>query len=152
MPRIFDNIAQKLQSALIQTLDNAQHADFCVGYFNLRGWRLLQPHIDGWQGGDKRQVRLLIGMHRTPQEDIRTLFSLSGKDEGLIDNQRVLRLRRQIVEDFRQQLMLGAPTNADEQGLRGLCPPTAREKGRRQALSALPPARQAVPAASTTHL
>ena len=122
MPRIFDNISERLQSALVHTLDTAQRADFCVGYFNLRGWRLLQPHIDGWRGDAEHQVRLLIGMNRTPQEDIRMLFSLTGKDEAdvLIDNQRLVRLKRQIVEDFRQQLMLGAPTNADEQGLRDL--------------------------------
>jgi superfamily II DNA or RNA helicase len=120
VPRIFDNISEQLQTALIQTLDMAQRADFCVGYFNLRGWQLLQPHVDSWQGDEAHRVRLLIGMHRTPQEDLRTLFSLSGKDESLIDNQRLVRLKRQIVEEFRQQLMLGAPTNADEQGLRDL--------------------------------
>ncbi|MBL8133212.1 MAG: NgoFVII family restriction endonuclease [Anaerolineae bacterium] len=120
MPRIFDNISDQLQTALIQTLDTAQRADFCVGYFNLRGWRLLQPPIEDWQGDETHRVRLLIGMHRTPQEEIRELFSLSGKGDGLIDNARLVRLKRQIVEEFRQQLMLGAPTNADEQGLRDL--------------------------------
>ena len=117
MPRIFDNIDQPLQTALIQTFATAQRADFCVGYFNLRGWRLLQPQVDPWQGDEAHRVQLLIGMHRSPQEDIRALFSLTGKDDGLIDNQRLVRLKRQIVEEFRQQLMLGAPTNADEQGL-----------------------------------
>ncbi|MBK9746637.1 MAG: NgoFVII family restriction endonuclease [Chloroflexi bacterium] len=120
MPRIFDNISEQLQTALIQTLDTAQRADFCVGYFNLRGWRLLQPHIEDSSGDEAHRVRLLIGMHRSPQEDIRALFSLSGKDDDLIDNARLVRLKRQIVEEFRQQLMLGAPTNADEQGLRDL--------------------------------
>ncbi|MCK6580988.1 MAG: phospholipase D-like domain-containing protein [Anaerolineae bacterium] len=120
MPRIFDNISEQLQTALIQTLNTAQRADFCVGYFNLRGWRLLQPHIEDWQGDETQRVRLLIGMHRSPQEEIRELFSLTGKGDGLIDNARLVRLKRQIVEEFRQQLMLGAPTNADEQGLRDL--------------------------------
>lgn len=120
MPRIFDNISEQLQSALIQTLQTAQQADFCVGYFNLRGWRLLQPHMDRWEEIGEAQCRLLIGMHRSPQEEIRTLFSLHEKSDGLIDNQRLVRHRKQIVEDFRQQLMIGAPTNADEQGLRDL--------------------------------
>jgi superfamily II DNA or RNA helicase len=121
MPRIFDNITDQLQTALVRTLDNAERADFCVGYFNLRGWRLLSPRIERWRGDESSRVRLLIGMHRTPQEDIRALFSLNRTDEsGLIDNAQLVRLKRQMVEEFRQQLMLGAPTNADEQGLRDL--------------------------------
>ncbi len=120
MPRIFDNISEHLQTALTKTLQTAERADFCVGYFNLRGWRLLHPYIEPWPGGEQHQCRLLIGMQRAPQEQLKQLFSLVSDGVDLVDNQQVVRLRRQIVNDFRNQLMIGAPTNEDEQGLRDL--------------------------------
>ncbi len=43
MPRTFDNFTpdSKLLLALDGTPRGAAQADFCVGYFNLRGWRQL---------------------------------------------------------------------------------------------------------------
>ena len=71
MPRIFDNIEQKLFPALSQTLATAHRADFCVGFFNLRGWNLLADHIERFGGGDGHNCRVLIGMNESPDAELR---------------------------------------------------------------------------------
>ena len=119
MPRIFDNIEQSLLPALRQTLELAAHADFCAGYFNLRGWKAIDDLIEQWSGGAGRQCRLLVGMQRLPQDDLRAAFSLMGSQDPL-DNQTALRLKRKLAEEFRTQLTFGVPNNADEVGLRRL--------------------------------
>ena len=119
MPRIFDNIAISLLPALQDTLRLSERADFCVGYFNLRGWKLIDSFIEAWSGGDGSCCRLLVGMQPLPHEELRTALSLARGDEG-IDQQTALRLKKRMAEEFREQLTLGAPTNEDETGLRRL--------------------------------
>ena len=119
MPRIFDNIDHQLLPALQETLKVADRADFCVGYFNLRGWKQLDSYVEQWAGGEGRCCRLLVGMQRLPQEDLRAAMSLIARD-GAIDNQTVLRLKARLAEEFREQLSVGSPTDQDEAGLRRL--------------------------------
>jgi len=120
MPRIFDNIHDELLPALRATLDIADHTDFCVGYFNLRGWKAIDDLVEKWPGGDGNQCRLLVGMQRLPQEELRTVLSIAAQGQDQLDNQTALRLKKKLAEEFRNQLTFGVPTNADEVGLRRL--------------------------------
>lgn len=118
MPRIFDNIEKSLLPALREGLTVAYRADFCVGYFNLRGWRYLDEYIENWPGGAGQCCRLLVGMHRSPEEELQTAFSTRA-DDG-IDNQRAIQFKRKLADEFKRQLTFGAPTNQDEAALRRL--------------------------------
>ena len=117
MPRIFDNIDQQLLPALRETLELSSRADFCVGYFNLRGWKSIDSPIQSWSGGEGHCCRLLIGMAKLPQEELLSALSIARRD-GEIDNQTALRLKNSLAEEFREQLAFGIPTNEDESGLR----------------------------------
>jgi hypothetical protein len=119
MPRIFDNLEQHLLSALRDTLNVSDRADFCVGYFNLRGWKQLDSYIEKWSGGKGNCCRLLVGMQKLPQEELLAALSLIKQDKE-IDNQTALRIKKKLAEEFREQLTYGIPTNEDEAGLRKL--------------------------------
>ena len=127
MAKIYDNIDIKFTDGLRGIIGNVgvERVDFCVGYFNLRGWNLIVEQVDELPGGyvyedDRRKLRycrLLIGMHRPNEELIRSLYSQQG---NMPDAEYVQRCKRLIAQDFRNQLILGLPTAADEQTLRRL--------------------------------
>ncbi len=119
MPQIFDNIEKHLLTALCDAMGLSERADFCVGYFNLRGWRQIDSFVEKWSGCSGNCCRLLIGMQRTPQDQLRSAMSLV-KVDGSIDQSTAILLKRRIAQDFRDQLMIGLPTDEDEAGLRRL--------------------------------
>ncbi len=119
MPQIFDNIEKHLRTALCEAMGLSERADFCVGYFNLRGWRQVDTLVDNWSGGDGHCCRLLVGMQQMPQDQLRSAMGLV-KGEEQIDQATAIALKRKLAQDFRDQLMVGIPTNEDEAGLRRL--------------------------------
>ena len=127
MPIIFDNIENKLKEGLNKTLSNSKRADFCIGYFNLRGWRQLYEQVDNLSGDclpeeyddeNKYFCRLLIGMQRLPIEILEEYFS---KDENnKLDNSRANECKKKLAKELREQLTIGTPNNYDEIALRKL--------------------------------
>src|SRR5258707_4986687 len=105
MPRIFDNINSRLLEALQDTLKVSERADFCVGYFNLRGWRHIDHLMEQWQGGEQACCRLMIGMQEKPEDELRRVFTLRGDQD--IDQATVIRLKKRVAQDFREQLLVG---------------------------------------------
>ncbi|MEG4215948.1 helicase-related protein [Microcoleus sp. Pol14C6] len=119
MPRIFDNIELPLLPALRDTIKLSYRADFCVGYFNLRGWRRIGDLIEAYVGNPGACCRLLVGMQSLPTDELNASFSLISHHSG-IDNNAIIRLKKRMAEEFRQQLTIGAPSDIDEAGLRRL--------------------------------
>ena len=120
MPRIFDNLqpGSGLMPALQETLELSSRADFCIGYFNLRGWGGLAPYVDKWDETEG-PCRVLIGMQRLPHDELREALSLLDSP-ATVDQQTANRLKGKLAEQLREQLTIGAPTNADERTLRHL--------------------------------
>lgn len=132
MARIFDNIEEQFTDGLRDIVNEpgVKRVDFCVGYFNLRGWDLIKDSIDNIPGENvyeqdtggndirkHRVCRLLIGMHRPDEELIRALYS---RKTTLTDAEYIQRSLRRIAEGFKQQLLLGVPSAKDEETLRHL--------------------------------
>ena len=126
MPKIYDNIENQLTKGLNETLELSHHTDFCVGYFNLRGWREVADTIDHLDGetikeetGDvHRTCRLLVGMQKLPVDILKSYF-IEEKDH-MLDQAEALKLKKKLAQEFKDQLTIGTPTEIDELALRKL--------------------------------
>jgi superfamily II DNA or RNA helicase len=126
MPKIYDNIENHLTKGLNETLPLSLRSDFCVGYFNLRGWGEVADRIEALPGmtvveGDDthhRYCRLLVGMQRLPADIIKEFYNRD--DDYLLDQAEILRLKKRLAMEFREQLTIGTPTASDEKYLRVL--------------------------------
>lgn len=126
MARIYDNIESKFVQGLQELITDVgiKRADFCVGFFNLRGWDLVVNQIDNLPGDyiDEngkmafRHCRLLIGMHQPDEELVRQLYS----PKRIPDAAYVQQCKLEIARTFKKQLLLGLPTKRDEWTLRRL--------------------------------
>jgi superfamily II DNA or RNA helicase len=131
MPRIFDNIHNRLLETLRPTLAQSSRADFCVGYFNLRGWQAIDDIVGQWNPAEGQLCRVLVGMQRPPHDDIKAIYNSALDDpERPLDNATATRLLAKFAEHLREQITLGIPTGQDEAGLRRL----ARQLRARQAV------------------
>ena len=130
MSKIFDNIGEKFEDGLKAILSNigVKRADFCAGYFNLRGWRQVASEIQNLPGcavvekdakgvptSVHRVCRLLIGMYRPQADVIQEMYAI---EKQHVDSETAQKWRKRVVSDFRRQLMLGVPTAADEEALK----------------------------------
>lgn len=126
MPKIYDNIENYLTEGLNETLNLSVRTDFCVGYFNLRGWKEVAEKIDKLEGeiikeesGDThRTCRLLVGMQKLPVDILKSYFT-DDKDH-MIDQAEALKLKKKLAQEFKDQLTIGTPTEHDEVALRKL--------------------------------
>ncbi|MCK5743072.1 MAG: NgoFVII family restriction endonuclease [Chlorobi bacterium] len=125
MPNIFDNIEKHLKEGLLNTLSEAKRADFCVGYFNLRGWDIVLNHINKLEGDhlpdeveddSKYYGRVIIGMQRHPKDEVRD--SYLAPSQNLIDTAHIKKYVQKVSEEFYEQLTRIPPNNKDEKTLK----------------------------------
>lgn len=127
MPTIFDNIEKQLAEGLNKTLETSLRADFCIGYFNLRGWQKIADKIENLPGAklpdaseddNLYHCRVLIGMQKLPEDEIREQYT--GESGKMLDNTMAIELKKKIAREFKDQLIIGNPTNSDEVALKKL--------------------------------
>ena len=119
MPTIFDNITKKLAPNLVEALQHTKRADFCVGYFNLRGWKLLADEVEPMAGTVDSRVRLLVGMQSLPARELKDYYRFDRSAQE-IDNATARRWQLEVAKHFKEQLTYGIPNASEELALKRL--------------------------------
>lgn len=127
MPKIYDNIHMNFSDGILEHLSSAVRVDYCAGYFNLRGWKTVCDAVSRLPGGivseannteTLRFCRLLVGMTKTPREEL--LEQFAGPEDLIMDNDKASKYRKQLAAEFAEQLTIGSPTAEDERTLQCL--------------------------------
>ena len=119
MPKILDNIESQTEKELLDTLTSSYRLDAAIGYFNLRGWKLLADAVDALpERPGSPKGRILVGMHEAPADEMRRLARR--RQSKAPDHKTAARLRNETTAEFRDQLQVGLPTYGDEAALRKL--------------------------------
>ncbi len=118
MPTIYDNIDTTLLDGLKDALKVARRGDFCVGYFNLRGWRSIAAEIDALPSeADMPACRLIVGKSLDTDQAVRNYYNNA---ETETTSKVVHERKKQFAESLMRQLACGIPTARDEAGLQHL--------------------------------
>ncbi len=121
MPDILDNIDLSMEEGLVKTLGSpSQTLDAVVGYFNLRGWRLLAAAVDQLPSGAEREpkARVLVGMTEPPEAEMERLQT-QGSPQPVTSKDASER-RAATGKEMTRQLEVGLPNTEDEAALRAL--------------------------------
>ena len=103
MPLILDNIEFDTERELLATLAVSYRLDAAIGYFNLRGWRLLADAVDALpERPEGPKARILVGIHEAPAEEMRRLARTRRSEPT--DNRTAARLKDETVSEYRDQL------------------------------------------------
>lgn len=118
MPTIYDNVNKKLVDGLTGVLGASKRGDFCVGYFNLRGWRSISRAVDSISAEDgKPSCRLIVGMTGDSGRTVRSYYK---REKEEVTQKMVVERKRSFAQSLVKQLTYGVPTTQDEAGLRKL--------------------------------
>lgn len=122
MPTIYDGIDTPLYRGLSDALEGASRLDVCSGYFHLRGWGMLSSQVDALPGDGRGVCRVLIGMQRAPEDQMK-LEQGVGSEDGEADfggAPAAARLSREVVNSFAAQISFGLPSHKALSALQAL--------------------------------